>query len=685
MIKLRLIAPLATLLLHLTHGEPGAAVRPIEGVLHPRLRTEMTKAERVDFPVWIFFADKGPAGAPDAKSETVTDRARARRAKTGFQDESSDRPIYADYLSTVEQRVTTIRTRNKWLNGVSAVASRSQIEEIAALPFVIRVQEIARGPQKDEQFETGSLIERGNGSTNKNLDIDYGLAEAQLAQINVPGLHEECLTGKGVHILMNDSGFYPDSRPFAMMDIAATRDFVNGGDDVTGGGEGHGTSTLSVIGGYDPGFLVGPAFEATYYLARTEDIADEYVQEEDFWAAAVAWGESLGVDIVSSSVGYIDWYTYQDMDGQTAIITLAAEAAIARGVTVVNSAGNEGNAPWHYMIAPADGENVLSIGGVTINGTRSSFSSFGPTFDGRVKPDVSALASSVALVSNPRVEVPYGASSGTSFSCPLVAGVVALLIQHDPTATPGEIADALRATASQATAPDTSLGYGIVDAVAAAENLGPYRDFCPPVIAHDPPEEVPLASWPPSIRVDVSDDFAIDSVFVMWSEINGQDGGFFPLADIIAKSGLYSGTFPGEGIEGNEFGYNITAIDAAGNRMTDPPDGGSYMLRAGGLAYGFTLAREGEGATNPFELGRSGAVYQVFFDLPKQERVSLIVYDIAGRVVREIVDREEGPGAAIDAVWNLKNEGGEDVGPGVYFLRFEAGPFEITEKIVLLR
>ncbi len=686
MIQLRHFAPLAILLLHLTHEVSPADVQPLEGIVHPKLRSEMQKTARAAFPVWIFFADKGPADAYTMRSGTVTERALARRAKTGYVNESGDLPLYDAYLAAIERRVTSMRTRNKWLNGVSAVATRAQIEEIAALPFVIRVQEIARGPQKADPVETGSQTTSGRRGTSKTAELDYGLAEAQLDQINVPGLHEKCLTGKGVHILMTDSGFYTEGRAFQNTDIAATRDFVNGGADVTGAGEGHGTATLSVIGGNDPGFLIGPAFDATYYLARTEDVGGEYVQEEDFWAAAVAWGESLGVDVVSSSVGYIDWYTYEDMDGQTAIITLAAEAAITRGVTVVNSAGNEGNAPWRYMIAPADGEHVLSIGGVGINGTRSSFSSFGPTFDGRIKPDVSALASAVALVSSPRSTAGgYGSSSGTSFSCPLVAGVVALLIQHDPTATPGEIADALRSTASQSTAPDTSLGYGIVDAVAAAENLAPYSDHCPPVIAHDPPEEVSLASWPPSIRAEVTDDFTVDSVFVTWSQINGQDGGFFPLADLIAKNGLYAGTFPGEGVEGNQFGYSITAIDGAGNRVTDPADGGSYTLRAGGIGYGFTLAREGEGATNPFELGRSGAVYQVFFDLPRQERVSLIVYDIAGRVVRRVVDRDEGPGAAIDAVWNLKNEGGEDVGPGVYFLRFEAGPFETTEKIVLLR
>jgi len=282
-----------------------------------------------------------------------------------------------------------------------------------------------------------------------------------------------------------DSGFDNLPHPaFAATRILATRDFVNGDESVADGdiGEGsHGTATLSVIGGFQPGQIIGPAYAARYILAKTENTESETPVEEDNWAAAVEWAESLGVDVISSSLGYLTYdrpfpsYTAADLNGDTAISTRAADLAGERGVMVVNSAGNEGlNASSNTLGAPADGNLVLAVGAVTSSGTRASFSSVGPTADGRIKPDVAAQGVGVK-VARPDSSTGYTTANGTSFSCPLAAGVVALLVQANPSASVDQVFDALRSTATQAARPDNLLGYGIVDALAALRVVAPAR------------------------------------------------------------------------------------------------------------------------------------------------------------------------------------------------------------------
>jgi subtilisin family serine protease len=291
------------------------------------------------------------------------------------------------------------------------------------------------------------------------------------------GLH-----GEGVMVAVFDTGFDTLSHEaFAAMSIVDRHDFVNGDDDVANGrdrGEGsHGTETLSVLGGWAPGHLIGPAFNATYILAKTEDTSSETPVEEDNWAAAAEWAEARGADVISSSLGYLTFdpgfpsYTADDMDGQTAISTRAAERAAERGVVVVISAGNAGPSTLHNTLgAPADGRLVLTAGAVTSAGARASFSSVGPTADGRIKPDVAAQGVAVTAAA-PGTASEYTSVNGTSFSCPLTAGVVALVLQARPTATVSEIEDVLRATASQAAQPDNLLGWGIVDAARAIQAL----------------------------------------------------------------------------------------------------------------------------------------------------------------------------------------------------------------------
>ena len=439
---------------------------------------------------WVFFTDRGAAGRAGATQGAglLTPRARSRRSLRGRVTAltSDDLPLAAAYVGAVSAAVTRLRQQSRWLNAVSVEATPAQLQAVEALPFVARLDVVRRYRRRDEEpvrpepahparkATPGARPRRGSV-----LAVDYGSSLGQLAQLGVPAVHEMGLHGEGVVVAVFDSGFNGlNHEVFSSLRILAAHVFVNGDEDVGDGsdlGEGsHGTETLSVLAGFQDGQLIGPAFASDVILAKTENTASETPVEEDNWAAAAEWAESLGADVISSSLGYLDYdspfpsYGFADMNGQTAIGTRAAEMAAARGVVVVTSAGNSGFDAQHNTLgAPADGAHVLAIGAVTSSGARAPFSSVGPTADGRVKPDFAAQGVSVK-VALPGTVSRYGTASGTSFSCPLTAGVVALLLQLNPPASPEDVAGVLRATASQAGMPDNLLGWGIINARAAA-------------------------------------------------------------------------------------------------------------------------------------------------------------------------------------------------------------------------
>jgi serine protease AprX len=436
--------------------------------------------------VWIYFRDKGADPAARRAEVVVSPRALARRALRGNTRSITfeDVPLDRGYVAAVTARVARVRHEVAWLNAMSVEASVEQIAALQALPFVERVEPVRgyrRRPDEDARVRLQSQAPDAPTVPHARAGLDYGPSLEQLSQIGVPAVHDLGLHGQGVMIAVFDAGFDTLSHEaFAAMNIADRHDFVNGDDDVGDGGRGegsHGTATLSVIGGYAPGHLIGPAFESTYLLAKTENTDSETPVEEDNWAAAVVWAEARGADVISSSLGYLTFdpgspsYTFADMDGRTAISTRAAEMAAARGIVVVNSAGNEGLSLQHNTLgAPADGPSVLAVGAVTSFGTRASFSSVGPTADGRIKPDVLAQGVFVTAAA-PDTASEYTHVNGTSFSCPLTAGVVALVIQARPSASVTEVLDALRSTASQAAQPDNQRGWGIVNAAAAVQAI----------------------------------------------------------------------------------------------------------------------------------------------------------------------------------------------------------------------
>jgi serine protease AprX len=441
--------------------------------------------------VWVYFTDKGSHEAHrfSVPPTVVTERSLQRRAKVRTATtlvDYSDLPVDQSYVEQVAPRVIRVRQRSKWFNGVSVMATRTQIHDLEALPIVKQIDLLARFPRNRSEREENGLEESGGiypASPTGTNSLNYGASYTQLNQIGIPAIHDMGNHGEGVLVGVFDNGFrLLTHQAFDSLNIIATYDFVDHKVSVVPNNPStsfgaHGVNTLSTIGGYRPGQIIGPAFKAGYILARTENDSSETPVEEDNWTAAIEWADSIGVEVTSTSLGYSTFdppyasWTWEDMNGNTTVITRAADMAVARGIVVVNSAGNEGyNASRNTLIAPADGDSVFTIGAVDSFGVRSSFSSVGPTTSvpARIKPDVMAMGTAVRVASatNP---TSYTRSNGTSFSCPLAAGAAALMVCAWPNATPVQIMDALRFTANQASNPDNSYGWGILNTFAAMQ------------------------------------------------------------------------------------------------------------------------------------------------------------------------------------------------------------------------
>jgi serine protease AprX len=458
--------------------------------LSPALRAALEGSGPGDVHVvWAYFHDKGPApeaGLEAARAELTT-RALSRRALRGDAPQLvgfDDLALVPAYVEGVFARTLRPRQQSRWLNAVSAEATGEQVRSIAELSFVERVDLVRRYRRAPEPRGEPEARASSASETAERHAFDYGTSISQVQLIKVSAVHDKGLHGEGVVIAVFDDGFNNLAHgAFSSMKIAGHHDFVNGDDDVGDGSDmgtgAHGTETLSAIGGFKEGQLIGPAFAATFLLAKTENTDSETPVEEDNWAAAVEWAERRGVDVISSSLGYTDFdspfpgYTFEDMDGKTAISTKAAARAASDGVVVVNAAGNNGfDAAHNTLSAPSDGARVLAVAAVSSGGSRASFSSVGPSADGRVKPDVAALGVSVKLASA-EATAGYVRKDGTSYSCPLTAGVAALVLQAHPSWNVNQVLAAIRSTARKAQTPDRLLGYGIVNALAAVQSKAP--------------------------------------------------------------------------------------------------------------------------------------------------------------------------------------------------------------------
>lgn len=418
---------------------------------------------------WVKLADKkGTSFQISHPEDFLSQRSIDRRLKQQIPIDETDLPVSAFYLDSLKKLGLQVVHTSKWLNGATVrTADTALIRKVAALPFVTLVQltkpanVIKSTRLKFNESEVISVIPPAN----------YGNAYNQLNQLNGQYLHNKGFRGKGIRIAVLDVGFWHVNTITAFDSLRNTnrilniRDFVDPKSDFYNQNS-HGMSVLSCMGGNIPGQMVGTSPDASFYLFRSEDAATEYLIEEDNWVAAAELADSLGADVINSSLGYYDFndpkmdHPYSDLNGKKTRVTQGANMAFQKGILIFTSAGNEGDNAWKHIIAPSDGENVIGVAAVDKNGKRASFSSVGPAYGGAIKPNVAAMGSLTFLVVSNGV-IGYG--SGTSFSSPVLAGMGACLMQSNPGANVKQLKLAIEQSASMYLTPDSLLGFGIPD------------------------------------------------------------------------------------------------------------------------------------------------------------------------------------------------------------------------------
>lgn len=470
----------------------------------PRLVGELRDA-RGPVSVWVEFRDRGARGPAelarmlaDAESR-LTPRARARRIRAGVRPlvDERDLPVHAPYLEALRDAGLRPYGVSRWFNQAAVRVDPEGLNRIAAWPFVVRLSAVdrMRPSPLPRDVETGATPAPEGRFGNRAADaIDYGRTQALAQQIHIPAVHDSGYTGAGVLVCVLDAGFngWNTHESLATIDVPPghTRDFVDGDTNVTGNfSHDHGGWVLALIAGHRPGDYVGTAPSATFALGRTEVFVTETPAEMVYWMQGAEWADSLGADLLTSSLGYstfddeADDYSIADLDGRTTIVSRAAQIAASKGILLVNSAGNEGNNPgWRRITAPADvhGDSLIAAGAVSLSGTRAAFSSTGPTADGRIKPDVMALGVSVPIISTTN-STGYGNGDGTSFAAPIVAGLAATLLEARPSWTAVQVIRALRETSSGWLQPDTLYGYGVPNGGAALRWPESVAEVPPPV------------------------------------------------------------------------------------------------------------------------------------------------------------------------------------------------------------
>jgi Subtilisin-like serine proteases len=431
---------------------------------------------QISYYFYVQFSNKNNSSySLSNPSQFLSARSIARREAFGLTCDSTDLPVNPTYLQQIRNLGIQVHNTSKWMNGATVLLADSGLmSRVRMLPFVKFVE------------YTGKLdgaVLAPNRKVIDNATFDYGIAATQINQLNGTALHNKGYRGKGIQIGVIDAGF-TNVNTNSCFDslrlqgrLLGTKDIVNPNSNIFAE-DTHGAMVLATMTGNLPGQYLGTAPDASFWLIRTEYAATEYKVETDFWASGIEFADSVGVDLVNSSLGYYTFddsimnFTYADMNGKVSRASRAATMASRKGMLVVVSAGNEGNKNWHYIGSPADADGIVTVGAVTSTGTPSTFSSFGPSSDGRVKPDVCAMGTASAIVD---VSGTPGYGNGTSFASPIMAGMMACLLQRYRALGTGlditTLRNAVLESAGLFQHPTSQMGYGIPDFAKAEQNL----------------------------------------------------------------------------------------------------------------------------------------------------------------------------------------------------------------------
>lgn len=645
---------------------------------------------------YIKFKDKGPDKELSKSSvlykrvmENLSQKAIERRQKllgdeiVGYEDI----PVNSDYTEILKKMGIKIENRLNWFNSVTSYLTAEQIKSLKSLEFISGIEKVnvyklpAESPLIDELNNHGIY-------KNNSYKYDYGVSSTQMLLSDVPKVHDLGYSGQNVYLGLLDSGFkWKNNLSLSERKVIYEYDFVEN-DAITenkpndlSSQHNHGTAVFSICAGFLEGSLIGPAFDASFLLAKTEDVATEKNIEEDNYAAALEWMEAKGVDIVSSSLGYSTFdagqvsYTYQNMDGKTAIVTKASAIAFSKGVLTITSAGNEGNKTWKYISAPGDEFNIITVGALDKFNAVAAFSSYGPTSDGRLKPEVSAMGVGVYHIT-PAGTVTYG--NGTSYSAPIVAGIAAQLLSAFPHLTNTQMRSILINACDTKNTPDNRRGYGLVSSLQAVlypnleKTSAGYKIH--KIISTDPVNNELKLYYKKNTSSSFSNKLMTGSNKKFSAEVTG-----FNTGDII--------------------NFYFEYKDQNNNLVREPKDT-LYTMQYGNLILTSVNDQDesenmptkyslSQNYPNPFNPGTT-----IEYKIPEAGIVMLKVYNLLGQEITTLVNEYKSAGKhSVSFSFNSSNStSGTTLTSGVYFYRLTAGSsngsersYTETKKMVLLK
>jgi len=683
----------------------------------PRLKWSVENNPKSIYTVYVYLKDKGPEADKMLLNplSLVTQRSLDRRMKvmpSGQLVEMSDVPVYANYLNEVATKVIKVRNALKWFNAVSVEATREQLYKLDDMDCVNSIELVETYIKHANDVESKLQLKNNIPNHSPLTDsLDYGNGITQISQIHVNDVHNAGVFGQGVMVASFDDGFIGQNHEvFTTLPLNLLRqyDFQLHIPNAYSTTASHGTETMSLVSGYKPGQMIGPAFKSMFIVARTEVDSFERPIEMDNWSAASQWADSLGADVITCSLGYLVFdspypgYTYLDMNGHTMPVTLSAVLAAHHGIIVCNSAGNNGNGGTiNTLNGPADADSINTIGAVDATGTITYFSSQGPTTDvpARIKPDVCAMGEN-NYVAVPGATNSYSNGSGTSFSCPLTAGVCALILSANKNLTPLQVRGILRKFANNSNSPNNTYGWGIINAQLSVDSARKL-DNIPPTILHTQPFTQNPNTGTITMKARIFDNgiirytrsgeapriyfrkntgsgwsgytsanftsLNIDTFYfqIPGSALNTQVEYYFAAQDIALPNALAS-TLPagGSGINPpgstappTRFAFTVGTISVISNNMNIPE---IYKLF--------------ENYPNPFNPETS-----IRFLIKDDGFVSIKVYDITGRFVNVLVNQKLFAGD-----YTVKFDGAS-LSSGVYLYRIETGNFVDSKKMMLIK